>query len=549
MKWQSKEELLQLTKDLVGIKSISATVDEVNAAHFIYQQLQSLDYYKENPDHLYVVDVPGSYERKAIVALMKKGPSKDTLLGVAHFDTVGIDDAGILKDDILNPDIYTQKIGQLNLDPASRADLESGQYLFGRGMMDMKAGVALHMQNLEYYSNDDHFTGNLLIAFVGDEETNSEGVLAGVVKMADLLKEHDLNAIAALDTEPDFASYPNDNNKYMYLGTVGKLLAGFYVYGKETHVGESLAGLNVHLILANIIKDMELNIDFCEQVKNETTLPPTSLKLEDHKDLYNVQTPISGHIYYNLQTFKDSPKVYMDKCLKVADKAINDAYSFVLEQNKKFKDLSNLPLTPLDLKVQTYTYNDFYQEVKAEYSNLDTLLENKILELKPNNLDERDLTLALISYLQEISSNKNPKVVVFFAPPYYPHVSLDESKANHQALLKASNDAIAYAKDCFNEDIKQAYYFQGLCDLSYFALEDAKDVLSYLTPNMPTLDKTYSLPLQAIEQLNVPVINYGPHGRDPHKYTERILVDYSFEVVPVVLKRLIDNLFINLKGE
>jgi arginine utilization protein RocB len=163
--------------------------------------------------------------------------------------------------------------------------------------------------------------------------------------------------------------------------------------------------------------------------------------------------------------------------------------------------------------------------------------------LSKNKLDERDLTIALISYLQEISSNKNPKVIVFFAPPYYPHVSLNDQLNNHRKIIQASNDAIAYAQDCFSADIKQQAYFQGLCDLSYFALEDAKDVLDYLEPNMPTLNKTYSLPLQAIENINVPVINYGPHGKDAHKYTERILVDYSFEVAPVILKRLIDNIF------
>ncbi|WP_423363205.1 M20/M25/M40 family metallo-hydrolase [Mycoplasma sp. P36-A1] len=546
MKWQTKEELLALMKELVAIKSISATVDEVNAAKYVFEQLSNLEYYKNNPDHLRLVDVKGNFERKAVVALMSKGTSKNTLLGVGHFDTVGIDDAGILKDYILNPDEYTKQIGRLNLDPASKEDLASGEYLFGRGVMDMKAGVALHMQNLEYYSNSDSFDGNLLISFVGDEETNSEGVLAAVCEVAKMVEEFDLVPIAALDTEPDFASYPNDDNKYMYLGTVGKLLAGFFVLGKETHVGESLAGLNTHLILANIVKRMELNLDFCEKVGKEVTLPPTSLKMEDHKRLYNVQTPLSGHIYYNLQTFKDSPKIYMEKCVKIATDAINESYEFVLEMNKEFKELSNLPLVPLNLNPQVYTYADFYDEVKNEFSNIDELLTTKIEELQQKQLDERDLTCSLIQYMQEISSNKNPKVIVFFAPPYYPHVSLDDSKPNHKAVIAASTETIAYAKEKFGVDIKQCNYFQGLCDLSYFALEDAEDVLAYLKPNMPTLDKTYTLPLDDISKINVPVINYGPHGRDPHKYTERILVDYSFEVVPVVLKKLIENLFNNL---
>ena len=142
-----------------------------------------------------------------------------------------------------------------------------------------------------------------------------------------------------------------------------------------------------------------------------------------------------------------------------------------------------------------------------------------------------------------LSSNKNPKVIVFYAPPYYPHVSLDESNSKHQAVIEASNKTIEFAKSEFDIEIKQSPYFKGLCDLSYFALEDADEVLGYLRPNMPTLGITYHLPLEDMAKVNVPVINYGPHGKDAHKYTERILIDYSFQTVPIVLKELVKNLF------
>lgn len=543
MKWQTKEQLLQLTKDLVAIKSVSATKDEVKAGKFIYEQLSTLPYFKANPKNLMYVDVPGHFERKAVIAFLDKKQSKKTLLGVAHFDTVGLDDAGILKDIFTNPDEYTKQLHKLVLDPESQKDLASGDYLFARGIMDMKAGAALWMHCLEYYANDDNFTDNLLVSFVGDEETNSEGVLAAVSKVAAIIEANQLDALACLDTEPDFAAYPNDNNKYIYIGTVGKLLGGFFVQGKETHVGESLSGLNTHLILANIIKRMELNTDFCEKVGIDVTMPPTSLKLEDHKRLYNVQTPLTSHVYYNLQTFKDSPKIYLDKMMEIAQQAIEESYQYVLKQTQKYQEMADLPINPLKLIPQVYCYDDFYEEVKKEFPNLDELLITKINELKPLELDERDLTIALIQELQNLSSNKNPKVIIFFAPPYYPHVSMNMQNPRDKKIIEAGRKTIEFAKKEFNEDIVEANYFQGLCDLSYFALEDAQDVLEYLKPNMPTLNKTYQLPLDDIAKINVPVINYGPHGRDAHKYTERILVDYSFEIVPVVLKELINNLF------
>ena len=544
MKWQSKEQLLQLTKDLVAVESVSATPNEVNAGKVVYEKLRTLDYYKENPHHIRVIEVGGKeFERKAFVALMRKGNSKKTLLGVAHFDTVGMDDAGVLKDIILDPVEYTKQINKLVLDDSSVADLDSGEYLFARGIMDMKAGVALLMQLLEFYSNDADFEGNLLFSFVGDEETNSDGALAAITEVVKIIEEEDLEAIAAIDTESDFPAYPNDDSKYMYVGTVGKLLAGFFVYGKETHVGEALSGMNTHLITANIVRRMELNMDFYESVRGEATMPPTSLKMEDHKRLYNVQTPLSSHIYYNLQTFKNSPKVYMEKLVAVAQDAINESYEHVLAMNTEFSKREDVPSVSLKMNPQVYSYSEFYNEVKAEHSDLEDLVERKILDLQTARLDERDVTVSLIQYIQMLSSNKNPKVIVFYAPPYYPHVSLDESNTKHQAVIEASNKAIEFAKSEFDIEIKQSPYFKGLCDLSYFALEDAAEVLGYLRPNMPTLGITYHLPLEAMAKLDVPVINYGPHGKDAHKYTERILVDYSFETVPIVLKELVKNLF------
>jgi arginine utilization protein RocB len=47
-----------------------------------------------------------------------------------------------------------------------------------------------------------------------------------------------------LNSEPMFPRYPGDQTNYVYTGSIGKILPGFYCYGKETHVGESLAGLN-----------------------------------------------------------------------------------------------------------------------------------------------------------------------------------------------------------------------------------------------------------------------------------------------------------------
>jgi arginine utilization protein RocB len=56
---------------------------------------------------------------------------------------------------------------------------------------------------------------------------------------------------------------------------------------------------------------------------------------------------------------------------------------------------------------------------------------------------------------------------------------------------------------------------------------------------MPGWNEIYSLPIESIQKLNVPVVNIGPYGKDAHKFTERVNVPYSFEVMPKILEKTV----------
>lgn len=61
--------------------------------------------------------------------------------------------------------------------------------------------------------------------------------------------------------------------------------------------------------------------------------------------------------------------------------------------------------------------------------------------------------------------------------------------------------------------------------------------------NMPVWDKGYSLPIGDMKKLNVPVLNIGPVGRDPHKWTERLDADFAFVTLVDLLQLTIEKLF------
>ncbi|MGL6105073.1 M20/M25/M40 family metallo-hydrolase [Romboutsia sp.] len=545
--WQTKDELIKLTLELVKIKSVSSTKDETEIAKFIYEKLKQLDYYKKNPNHLFLQPVNDDLDRYFVCALMKSKKKIDkTLLIISHMDTADIENAGQLKKYILDPYVYTEKLKENihTLDEESRKDLLSGKYLFGRGIMDMKMGLAMQMSLIERYSEDENFEGNLLLISVPDEESNSKGAISAIPFINQIIKEHNLSPIAVLNSEPDFGAYPGDDNKYVYFGTCGKLLLGFYIIGKEVHVGESLSGLNPNLIGAEILSRLDLNTDLCEKVGSEITMPPTCLKYEDTKKCYNIQMPPSSIMYYNIQTLKSNPKQIIVKIKDICNEAAVSVHDKIKTSKEKYEILSCSKVQVENVNIKIYTFDELYKKKYIQEGENFVQHINKKIELWSidKTLDERDITSNIVSEVCNFAKGEGPIIVIFFAPPYYPHVGMDESNLKHQKIISATKEVIAYAKDNYNEDIKIQKYFKGLSDLSYFALQDGEEVVKYLKPNMPILGYKYNIPFEEIKKLNLPVLNYGPHGKDPHKFTERILVDYSFNVTPKLVRQIVEKI-------
>ncbi|MFA6074376.1 MAG: M20/M25/M40 family metallo-hydrolase [Negativicutes bacterium] len=545
LKWNDPAGLEKLLLELVGQNSVSGTRNEQTMAELVHRLLGTLPYFAECPQNLFIKPLNDKLGRSFVAALLDKGKCKETLIFVGHMDTVDIEDYGPLRSLAFKPYEYMQAIKDGFFGNDAAADLATGEWLFGRGVMDMKCGVAMQMALLEQLAADKGFKGNVLLLTVPDEETNSEGALAAVKFANELLSERKLQAQVVVNCEPNFASYPGDDNRYVYLGTVGKLLPGFYFVGKETHVGESLSGINPDFIAAEFLRRVEVNTDFSDYDGAEMTLPPICLKFKDLKELYSVQTPIAAAMYYNLQTFNTTPETAIEKFRVVAKDALDAACTRVLEQAAIYKNRTKLPVKELHFNPQVLNYSEFCKIVAQGDANRIERVVNDCIEKYSQlpDVDERELNIRIISALYEICPLREPMIIMFFAPPYYPHVSLKTAGAFERHLLSCADRLTERAKTEYGEAVLKQRYFQGLSDLSYFAVQDAEAVIDGLAPNMPSWGRTYSVPVEEIRKLNLPVINFGPHGRDPHKSTERLHKKYSFEKAPLLLRTLIDDIF------
>lgn len=541
------ERIKAIAIELTKIRSIVRSKGEVEIAEKIYDHLAQLEYFKKNPDHLQLMPVHNdTFGRKNVLAYIegKKGKPVKTVLCLGHIDTVGIEDYAEVKEYATDPVLLKEKLRAIKFSAETMADLMSEEWIFGRGIFDMKTGVAALMVMLEDFSQKaDEMEGNLVFIGVPDEEGNSAGMLSAVQDLDELAKQKGWEFIAAVDTDYMTAKYPGDDQKYVYIGTVGKLLPCFYIYGEETHVGECFNGLDANLLASEVLYQIDLSNDLCDVADGEVTLPPISLHQRDLKTEYSVQTVNAVTLYFNYATHSSQPDEVLAKCRAKAIQSFANIIKRLNEEYEKFCALSKIPFQKLPWQVQVLTYEEFYQNVKAEMGNrIDEIIENLALELKKKELDEREFSLAIVKEIHRHYSDQNAKIIVYFAPPYYPHIYVKGQDDREKKLLAAVQKAVGAVRQHYDYKIVLKKFYRYISDLSYCSISRDEESIAKLINNMPAWPRKYKLPIKSIQNISMPVVNIGPYGKDAHKLSERLCTAYSLDAMPQILKDTIKNL-------
>ncbi|MBS4193079.1 M20/M25/M40 family metallo-hydrolase [Bacillus sp. FJAT-49705] len=530
VKWGTPQSLRALLCDLVSWQSRTLTDGELEFAYLVKSKLMELDYFKENPSYTALHDA--GLGRNVVTALYKNPDVAETIVLISHFDTVHTEEYGDLEPLAFQPEELTKILKDRSdeLPEEARIDIESGNYLFGRGTMDMKTGLALQMALIEKASIE-KWPINLLLVTVPDEEVNSAGMRAAVPELVRLRKEHQLTYKLFLNSEPTFSQEPGDPNYYIYSGTIGKIMPAVLFYGKETHVGEPMSGMTANFMASFLTQHMEWNPLFRESDLGENTPLPVSLQQKDLKMEYSTQTPYRAAALYNVFLMKRSAAEVMDIFTKVAwktAKACNEAYLQICESEG---------VRPVG-KVNVLRYEELLQHAEKKLGG-EAISKIKSNALANANWDDREKSIRIVDSLMIQCQELGPTMVLLYAPPYYPAVNTSKDPLVIKAIDLMKKTGI----EQFNLEVNQIHYFNGICDLSYVSYEDEAEGWTTFEKNTPVWGDTYSIPFAEMKQLQAPVLNVGPFGKDAHKRTERLHIESAFVQLPVMLETLVRSLF------
>lgn len=529
MLWNTKEQLEDLICELVSWDSRTGTDGEITFAHKLKSKIQELTYFQNNPE--YITFQGAGQGRNAVTALYKHKDATKTIVLISHFDTVHTEEFGRLGDLAFQPRELTEKFKEMinDLPENAHEDILSNDYLFGRGVMDMKMGLALHLHLLEIASLE-NWPINLLLLSVPDEEVGSAGMRFAVNGLLMLKEQYNLDYALFLNSEPSFSQKPLDENYYIYSGTIGKIMPSALFYGRETHAGEPLNGINAHYMASFFTRKMEYIPDFTEEEYGEKTPLPVCLKTYDLKQDYSTQT--SNHVaaLYNvfvmknnaadiMETFKNAAKTSMAACQK--------QYEEVCAREN---------VQPVG-EIKTLEYSELltYASKKLGEKAVENIKHEAISDLE---LDEREMSIyicdELMTYCQELA----PAVVLFFAPPYYPAINSSEDPLVIEKIAETQQ----LLENKFHVKAKQIHYFNGISDLSYVNYDQDDIGWKEFNRNLPVWEGVYSIPFEQMQQLQAPVLNIGPFGKDAHKFTERLHKASAFEQTPYVLREIIKSM-------
>lgn len=533
-----EEKIEAITKSLVALNSINGTLGEGKKADYIKDMIKSFPYFQDNPSHVWEQAIPEDpYGRKNIFAFIEgNGDSVNTVIYHAHLDTVGIEDFGPLKDIAFDSDRLAEYFSSYEFDREVQRDARSGEWMFGRGSVDMQSGIAVHLANLLHFSERrEQLPGHILFMANPDEESQHSGILTSISELKRLKQEKQLRYLAAINTDFITPLYDGDTTRYIYTGAAGKLLPCFAIYGREVHVGDTLSGIDPNLIASEITRRIHNNIHMAENIEGELVLPPTCLYQRDNKEAYNVQTAVSSYVYFNYFIYEKTAKEIMDQLTAVADEACKETEQKLSDYYDEYCRRTSLPKKEISWNVQVYSLEDYLKRLRSRGIDPAQCIEQTFKTYE--HLELRMRCFKAVEELQKLDPEQGAKVIIFYAPPYLPHNYLKEESTRDRLLQHVIQEAVDKTAASTGETFAFKKFFPYLADGSFLSLHETDAEVSAFTDNFPGWDVIGMIPFKEIRELNIPSVNIGVYGKDGHKWTERVYKPYTFHVLPELIQQ------------
>lgn len=519
-----------LSLELTGWPSVTGTPGEAEFSTRLHALLARTPYFAAHPDQLVTVDSHGDPLTRSVVALVR-GRGRRTVVLAGHFDTVATGNYGTLEPLALKPEDLTRAlVAELagrrrnGSEDKALADLEGGDFLPGRGLLDMKSGLAAGIAAMERFAAEGRLDGNVLFVATPDEEALSRGMRSLRDALPALARRFDLDIVAGINLDASSCERDGEEGRAVYLGSVGKFLPFAYVVGRPTHAGYPFDGTSATAIAAAIIGAIDTNPDLRDEALGEASPAPVCLEMKDMRHGYDVTTPDAVWLAFNWLTHRRGAAELLADFEREVGHALGKALARQA-RNRRRALADDVP----DAPGAVLSYATLRRLVR-DRGGAEALARIAALEQSLAGGDNPlAVTRALVASMVREAGLEGPAVVTGFASLHYPLVHLDRFGARGAALRDALAQVMQRIGQRHATSIKFKQIFAGISDMSFFGHRPDGTEAALLADNTPAAAFSDEVP---DDLLSFPVVNIGPWGRDYHQKWERVHAPYSFGVLP-----------------
>lgn len=537
--WDPTELTRRLSVAMTEWQSESGTGGEVAFGEKLAGLIRTLPYFAAHPDRVRLL--PSHDGTMNVVALLR-GRGRRTLAFAGHYDTVPVANYRELAHLACQPEpLLEALIADLRsraLSPQEEkalADFESGDFLPGRGLLDMKSGLAAGLAVIDHFSREPQLEVNLLFIATPDEERNSRGMRAMRDALPKLAAEWDLDIAGGINLDATSDQGDGSEGRAIYAGTIGKLLPFAYVVGQPSHASYPFDGASAHLIAAEILRRVEANPALCDTGDGELSPPPICLEGKDFRGGYDVTTPDKVWLAFNWLFHSWQPDHLFERFNAVVREALEWATAGLAAHAEAYAALGGARPAVIDDGVMLT-----FEELKARaFAAGGADVEARFAARAEDVARAGNPLVAsreLVDVLVEEARLTGPAVVTGFAGLAYPPTRIDAAFGAGKAL----HDAIEIARLATGTEdgieIRHRAIFTGISDMSYFGHRPAAQAAEAIAGN--TAHPAY-IDRPRENALSFPVVNIGPWGSEYHQRLERVHAPYAFAQLPRFLARIV----------
>ena len=405
---------------------------------------------------------------------------------------------------------------------------EGGDFLPGRGLLDMKSGLAAGIVALERFADLDESPGNVLFVATPDEENRSRGMISLRNTLPDIAEKYALDIVGGINLDSTSDEGDGADGRALYLGSVGKYSPFAFVVGRPTHAGYAYHGVSAHLIAAEIMRAIEFNDQLTDEAFGERSPPPVCLEARDVRHGYEVTTPAHVWLSFNWLTHSRSSTEMLAGFRSIVAAAIETALGSQRSNARRyFGALGKERPAFQDGQVLTYgKLRDLVRQRGGEQAL--GRIAAKEASLAGEN-DQLAVSRELVALAVSEAGLEGPAVIIGFSSLHYPMVHINQAGDAGRDFHDRLKTAIATIEARHATTIATKQFFAGISDMSFFGRRPDLASTSVLIDNTPAAMLSDHPPSSL---LTYPVVNIGPWGRDYHQKWERVHAPYTFGILP-----------------